>query len=51
MPFGGDIVALNATTVADDGQYDKITGKAGQDWFWAFGSDVATDRATDEQLN
>jgi len=34
---------LTAATVVDDGVADTLTGGAGQDWFWALGSDIITD--------
>jgi hypothetical protein len=36
--------ALNRTTVFDDGDYDLLTGAAGDDWFFAGRNDKITDR-------
>jgi hypothetical protein len=36
--------ALNRTTVFDDGDYDLLTGAAGDDWFFVGVKDKITDR-------
>lgn len=42
--------ALNRTTVFDDGDYDQLTGAAGDDWFFIGAKDKITDRRISELI-
>lgn len=42
---------LDAMTVVDDGQRDKLFGRSGLDWFFAGPADLLRDRSPAEQVN
>ena len=41
IEVGGRTVALNMTTVQDDGAADILSGSSGRDWFFLFDRDTA----------
>jgi hypothetical protein len=43
-------LALNSTTVFDDGTFDQLTGAAGDDWFFIGANDKTTDRRISELI-
>ena len=47
---GGNYLKQGAT-VFDDPQEDKLTGAAGQDWFFVDSKDKITDKKANERLN
>jgi hypothetical protein len=48
---GSSLARLTASTVLDDGDYDKLTGSGDLDWFWALSPDILTDLLAGERVN